>query len=145
MSRQIADLRISNSAALIAPLSRSARSLANSRSGPRSGRASPRITAWASLASIIDVGTELLDTKWAGVIQPDPDSAHAGEVEPEHILAPADGPRRTVVPAPCLYRDRARSPARGCRLLPRSNALAISRGQLSRESRLVVRVRKPIT
>jgi hypothetical protein len=39
---------------------------------------------------------ELLDTKWAGVIQPDPDSAQAGEVETEHILAPADGPRRTV-------------------------------------------------
>ena len=39
---------------------------------------------------------ELLDTKWAGVIQPDPDSAQAGDVETEHILAPADGPRRTV-------------------------------------------------
>ncbi|HET9563178.1 MAG TPA: hypothetical protein VFP27_01390 [Mycobacterium sp.] len=34
---------------------------------------------------------ELLDTKWAGVIQPDPGSAQAGEVETEHILAPADG------------------------------------------------------
>ena len=39
---------------------------------------------------------ELLDTKWAGLIQPDPDSAQAGEVETEHMLAPADGPRRTV-------------------------------------------------
>jgi hypothetical protein len=39
---------------------------------------------------------ELPDTKWAGVIQPDPDSAQAGEVETEHILAPANGPRRTV-------------------------------------------------
>ena len=34
---------------------------------------------------------DLLDTKWVGVIQPDPDSAQAGEVETEHILAPADG------------------------------------------------------
>ena len=39
---------------------------------------------------------ELLDTKWAGVIQPDPDSAQAREIETEHILAPADGPRLTV-------------------------------------------------
>jgi len=40
---------------------------------------------------------ELLDTKWAGIIQPThPDAAQAGEVETEHILAPADGPRRTV-------------------------------------------------
>ena len=58
---------------------------------------------------------ELLDTKWAGVIQPDPGSAQAGEVETEHILAPADRPCRTVVPAPRLNRE------------------------------LVVRVRKPIT
>ena len=39
---------------------------------------------------------EPLDTKWAGVIQPDPDSAESGEVETEYILAPADGPRRTL-------------------------------------------------
>ena len=38
---------------------------------------------------------ELLDTNWAGVIQPNP-VRQAGEVETEHILAPADGPRRTV-------------------------------------------------
>jgi hypothetical protein len=38
----------------------------------------------------------------AGVIQPDPDSAQAGEVETEHILAPADGPRRTVTFRQCV-------------------------------------------
>ena len=89
---------------------------------------------------------ELLDTKWAGVIQPDPGSAQAGEVETEHILAPADRPCRTV-----------RS---GAASKPRPSSLALLEdvgfaeikcfgdldgGQLSRESRLVVRVRKPIT
>jgi hypothetical protein len=89
---------------------------------------------------------ELLDTKWARVIQPDPDSAQAGEVETEHILAPADGPA---------------APSRsGSASIPRPSSLACSKmsafaeieclgdldgGQLSRESRLVVRVRKPIT
>jgi hypothetical protein len=45
---------------------------------------------------------ELPDIKWAGVIQPDPGSAQAGEVETEHILAPADGPRRTVTFRLCV-------------------------------------------
>jgi hypothetical protein len=41
-----------------------------------------------------------------GVIQPNPDSAQAGEVETEHILAPADGPRRTVTfPLPRVHRE----------------------------------------
>lgn len=30
---------------------------------------------------------ELLDTKWAGVIQPDPDSAQAGDVETERDMS----------------------------------------------------------
>ena len=38
---------------------------------------------------------ELLDTKWAGAIQPTL-TLQAGEVETEQILAAADGPRRTV-------------------------------------------------
>jgi hypothetical protein len=70
---------------------------------------------------------ELLDTKWAGVIQPDPDSAHAGEVETEYILAPAHGPRRTVVPAPRLYRDGSLACSK-MSALPRSSALATSTG-----------------
>jgi hypothetical protein len=38
---------------------------------------------------------ELLDTKWPGQFSPTR-LRQAGEVETEHILAPADGPRRTV-------------------------------------------------
>src|SRR4029450_2353054 len=48
MSRQIADLRISNSAALIIPLSRNARSSARTSSGSRFGRGSPRMASRAS-------------------------------------------------------------------------------------------------
>ena len=75
---------------------------------------------------------ELLDTKWAGVIQPDPDSAQAGDVETEHILAPADGPRRTV-----MFRLRVYTATELARLLedvglPRSSALATSTGGSSR-------------
>jgi hypothetical protein len=44
---------------------------------------------------------ELPDTKWE-TIQPDSDSAQAGEVETEHILAPADGPHRTVTFRQCV-------------------------------------------
>jgi hypothetical protein len=75
---------------------------------------------------------ELPDTKWAGVIQPDPDSAQAGDVETEHILAPADGPRRTV-----MFRLRVYTATELARLLedvglPRSSALATSTGGSSR-------------
>jgi hypothetical protein len=89
---------------------------------------------------------ELLDTKWAGVIQPDPDSAQAGEVETEHILAPADGPRRTVT-----FRLRVYTATQLARLLEDVGFAQIEcffsdldGGQLSRESRLAVRARKPI-
>ena len=41
---------------------------------------------------------ELLDTKWAGVIQPDPDSAQPGEVETGAHIGPgrATAPHRHV-------------------------------------------------
>jgi hypothetical protein len=73
---------------------------------------------------------ELLETKGAEVIQPDPDSAQAGEVKTEHILAPDDGPR-----APS-FRLRAipRPSSLACSkmwALPRSSALATSTGQLA--------------
>ena len=90
---------------------------------------------------------ELLDTKWAGIIQPThPDAAQAGEVETEHILAPADGPRRTVT-----FRLRVYTATELARLLEDVGSAEIEcfgdldGGQLSRESRLVVRARKPIT
>jgi hypothetical protein len=87
---------------------------------------------------------ELLDTKGAGVIQPDPDSAQAGEVETEHILArPTDRAHRrsgsVSIPRPSsLARSKMSA-------LPRSSAWQPRWGRLSRESRLVVRARKPIT
>jgi hypothetical protein len=75
---------------------------------------------------------ELLDTKWAGVIQPDPDSAQAGEVETEHILAPAEGraapsrSRSASIPRPSSLACSKMS------ALPRSSALATSTGGSSR-------------
>ena len=39
---------------------------------------------------------ELLDTKWAGLVQPDPDSAQAARLEPSTYRPRADLPRRTV-------------------------------------------------
>jgi hypothetical protein len=75
---------------------------------------------------------EHLDTKWARVNQPDPDSAQAGEVETEHILAPADGP---AAPSRSGSASIPRPSSLACSkmsALPRSNALAISTGGSSR-------------
>ena len=87
---------------------------------------------------------ELPDTKWAGIIQPThPDAAQAGEVETEHILAPADGPRRTVT-----FRLRVYTATELARLLEDVGFAEIEcfgdldGGQLLRESRLVVRAQK---
>jgi hypothetical protein len=89
---------------------------------------------------------ELLDTNWARVIQPNPDSAQAGEVETEHILAPADGPRHTVT-----FRLPVYTATELARLLEDVGFVEIEcfgdldEGQLPRESRLVLCARKPIT
>jgi hypothetical protein len=86
-----------------------------------------------------------LTPSWAELIQPDPDSAQAGEVETEHILAPANGLRRTVT-----FRLRVYTSTELARLLEDVGFVEIEcfgdldGGQLSRESRLVVRARKPI-
>ena len=80
-----------------------------------------------------------------GVIQPDPASAQAGEVETEHILA-----RPTDRAAPS-FRRRVYTATELARLLVDVGFAEIEclgdleGGQLSRESRLVVRARKPIT
>jgi hypothetical protein len=90
------------------------------------------------------IALALLDTNWAGVIRPDPDSAQAGEVEPEHILAPADGPRRTVT-----FRLRVYTATELARLLVDVGFAEIEcfgdldGAALAREGRLVVRARKP--
>ena len=89
---------------------------------------------------------ELLDTKWVGGNSARPGSAQAGEVEPEHILAPADGPRRTVT-----FRLRVYTATELARLLEHVGFAEIkcfgdlNERELSRESRLVVRARKPVT
>jgi hypothetical protein len=76
---------------------------------------------------------ELLDTKWVGGNSARPGSAQAGEVEPEHILAPADGPRRTVT-----FRLRVCTATSLARLLADAGFAEIEcfrrprRGQLSR-------------
>jgi SAM-dependent methyltransferase len=70
----------------------------------------------------------------------------AGEVETEHTLAPADGPRRTV-----RFRLRVYTATELARLLEDIGFAEIecfgdlNEGELSRESRLVVRARKPVT
>ena len=77
---------------------------------------------------------ELLDTKWVGVIQPDPDSAQAGEGETEQILAPADGraaPSFRSAPVPRLSSLACSKMS----ALLRSMLLRPRRGQLSREGR----------
>ena len=72
---------------------------------------------------------ELPDTKWAGIIQPThPDAAQAGEVETEHILAPADGPRRTVTFRLRVYTATELADCSKMSALPRSNDLATSTG-----------------
>jgi hypothetical protein len=76
------------------------------------------------------IALELLDTKWAGVIQPDPDSAQADEVETEHILAPADGPRRTVTFRLRVYTATELACSK-MSALPRSSALATSTAALA--------------
>ena len=74
-----------------------------------------------------------------------PDSAQAGEVETEHILAPADGPRRTVT-----FRLRVYTATELARLLEDVGFAEIEcfgdldGGQLSRDSRLVVRAGKGV-
>ena len=69
----------------------------------------------------------------------------AGVVETEHILAPADGPRRMVT-----YRLRVYTATELARLLEDVGFAEIEAfgdfdgGKLSRESRLVMRARKPL-
>jgi ubiquinone/menaquinone biosynthesis C-methylase UbiE len=70
----------------------------------------------------------------------------AGEVETKHTLVPADGPRRTVT-----FRLRIYTATELTRLLEDVGFAEIEcfgdldAGELSRESRLVVRARKPVT
>jgi ubiquinone/menaquinone biosynthesis C-methylase UbiE len=70
----------------------------------------------------------------------------AGVVETDHILAPADGPRRMVT-----YRLRVYTATELARLLEEIGFAEIEGfgdfdgGELSRASRLVVRARKPLT
>jgi ubiquinone/menaquinone biosynthesis C-methylase UbiE len=70
----------------------------------------------------------------------------AGEVETEHTLAPPNGPRRTVT-----FRLRVYTATELARLLEDVGFAEVAcfgdldGGELSRESRLVVRARKPVT
>jgi hypothetical protein len=70
----------------------------------------------------------------------------AGEVETKHTLVPADGSRRTVT-----FRLRIYTATELTRLLEDVGFAEIEcfgdldAGELSRESRLVVRARKPVT
>ena len=89
---------------------------------------------------------ELLVTKWAGVIQPDPAPPKPARLKPSTYWVPADGPRRTVT-----FRLRVYTATELARLLEDVGFAEIEcfgdldGGQLLRESRLVVRARKPIT
>ena len=68
----------------------------------------------------------------------------AGEIETTHILDPADGPRREVT-----YRLRVYTATELARLLEGAGFVEVEcfgdleRGELSRETRLVIRARKP--
>jgi hypothetical protein len=70
----------------------------------------------------------------------------AGEVETEHTLVPAGGPRRTVT-----FRLRVYTATELARLLENVGFAEVKcfgdldEGELSRKSRLVVRARKPVT
>jgi hypothetical protein len=64
----------------------------------------------------------------------------AGELETEHIPAAADGPHRTVT-----FRLRVYTATKLARLIDDVGFGDLGGGKLSRESRLVVRARKPAT
>ncbi len=87
---------------------------------------------------------ELLDTKFAAAIRPDPTPPKPARLKPSTYL-----PRPTDRASPSrsgsrLYRDRACSPARRCRLCRDRVLWRPRRGQLSRDSRLVVRAGKGV-